>query len=184
MCDDIEKEVSSLLYICTSLPIEKLTILLSLTQKSLGSYPLINKSKTFKRFHPALTSFLSSFFRNLSTTPHLYSSSTSKSEPSPILHVFQSWLFSLCSSRLRSFRHTSTVVALETMTAICEVAAEVREELGTVSRQREQERKKAGKGGAGESAAKERLKELEKKVKEVHWKKGKLEGYLTEIFNT
>lgn len=153
-------------------------------QKSLGAYPLISKQKSFKRFHPALTSFLSSFLSNLSTTPHLYSSKTSKSEPSPIIHVFQSWLFSLCSSRLRSFRHTATVIALETMTALCEVAAEVRDELGTASRQREQERKKVAKGGAGESAAKERLKELEKKVKEVHWKKGKLEGYLTEIFNT
>lgn len=70
------------------------------------------------------------------------------------------------------------------MTALCEVASDVREELGTASRQREQERKKAGKEGPGKAAATKHLKELERKVKEVHWKKGKLEGYLTEIFNT
>jgi archaellum component FlaC len=67
------------------------------------------------------------------------------------------------------------------MTGLCEVAAAVREDLGTVSRQREAEKKKVDKGTAG---SKERLKELEKKVKEVHWKKSRLELYLNEFFNT
>lgn len=67
------------------------------------------------------------------------------------------------------------------MTGLCEVASAISEELGTVSRQKEQEKKKADKGTTG---AKARLKELEKKVKEVHWKKAKLESYLDGFFNT
>lgn len=144
-------------------------------------YPLISKVKAYRRFHASLSSFLSLLLSNLANTPHLYSSSASKSDASPLIEVLQSWLFTLSASQLRSFRHTGTVVALEVMTGLCEVAAEVREELGTVSRQKEAERRKVDKGTSG---AKARLKELERKVKEVHWKKTKLENYLTEFFNT
>lgn len=147
----------------------------------MGSYPLISKAKPFRRFHPALSSFIALFLSNLANTPHLYSSGKSKNEPSDLIEVLQAWLYTLAASQLRSFRHTGTVITLEVMTGLCEVAAVIREDLGTVSRQREAEKKKVDKGTAG---ATERLKELEKKVKEVHWKKSKLELYLNEFFNT
>lgn len=127
---------------------------------------------------------MSALIHNLAGTSILYSSGSRRSEPSPFIEVLQTWLFALSASPLRSFRHTGTVVALETMTALCEVASEVRDELSTVSRQRDQEEKKLGTRGAAGKAAGERMKELARIVKEVHWKKQKLETYLNEFFNT
>jgi cohesin complex subunit SA-1/2 len=151
------------------------------SQESLGSYPLVSRDKTFRPFHGALTSFLHTFVHHVSLSDALYCGSNKRTEPSALMAVLQAWLFTLSHSPLRSFRHTGTVIALDVMTGLVEALKDVNEELSVVSRQKESERKKAG---ASSREGKDRIKELDRTMKTVHWKKGKLEEYLQEFFNT
>lgn len=155
--------------------------LLADDQESLGSYPLISRDKTFRGFQSSLSSFLHTFIHHVSLSDTLYCSSTARSEPSALMNILQTWLFTLSHSPLRSFRHTGAVIALDVMTGLTEALKEVNEELSVVSRQKESEKKKAR---SNTKDGKERLKELDKKTKHVHWKKSRLEEYLKEFFNT
>ena len=76
---------------------------------------------------------------------------------------------------IRSFRHTSTVVALGCIASLSEVTVAVNKEFSQASRAVDAEGKK-GKKDKG------RLKDLSKLRDEVHERKVKLENYLTEIF--
>lgn len=150
-------------------------------QESLGSYPLVSRDKTFRPFHGALTSFVQSLVHHASLSDMLFCGLHKRTEPSALVAVLQAWLFTLSHSPLRSFRHTGTVVALDVMTGLVDALKDVGEELSVASRQKESERRKAG---ASTKEGKERVKELDRTMKNVHWKKTRLEEYLQEFFNT
>lgn len=134
-------------------------------------YPLTSKLPIFKKFRKSLTEFLSRLISSAAELGLLYSSD--------MLVTLQAWVVSMSSSRLRSFRHTATVVALEVQTALCDVAAAVEKEAEVVGRQREGERKrKAGGKGAGG-----REKELEGKAAEVRERRTQLAEYLKEFID-
>lgn len=84
----------------------------------------------------------------------------------------------MSSSQLRSFRHTATVIAMELLNALCQVAAEIEKEHTIVTRQREGERKRAGK-----NKGKGRDKEFEAKAEEVGKRKAKVAEYMEDFFN-
>lgn len=140
---------------------------LTQAQAKLLAYPLISKSKSFKKFRSSLDSFLSRLFTASAATQILYDTS--------FCQLLQSWLTSLSSSTIRSFRHTATVISLGAVTALCHVAVAVNKEFESASRAREAEGKKGRKDKA-------RLKDLGKNVEEVLGRKNRLEEFLTELF--
>jgi cohesin complex subunit SA-1/2 len=85
----------------------------------------------------------------------------------------------MSSSQLRSFRHTATVVALEILTALCDVAAAVDKEADVLDRQKAGERKR--KAGNKTKAVTGREKELEDKATEVRQRKVSLAEFLKEL---
>lgn len=89
--------------------------------------------------------------------------------------TLQAWLTSLSSSKIRSFRHTATVICLTSVTALCDVAVAVNKEFASASRAKEAEEKKGKKDKA-------RLKEFSKTVSAIHAKKTQLEEFLSELF--
>ncbi|ORY35894.1 hypothetical protein BCR39DRAFT_512886 [Naematelia encephala] len=86
----------------------------------------------------------------------------------------------MTSSPLRPIRHTSTYLALKINSALCDVAANVTKDLSLAQRQRESEEKKGGVG----AAAQKRLQDAEKRVKEAHERKVRLEEYMAQGFDT
>jgi len=67
---------------------------------------------------------------------------------------------------------------MELENALCDVAAEVEKEVVVVARQREGEKKRAGK-----AKGKAREKEFERKAEEVQERKNKLSEYLRDFFD-
>lgn len=101
--------------------------------------------------------------------------------------TFQSWLVALSSSKLRAFRHTSTVITLYFVEALCEVSLSNKEDFSQLQRQKEAEVKRAGKAASKSTRAgatdKTRLQELEALIKATHSHKMKLETYFQELFD-
>jgi cohesin complex subunit SA-1/2 len=90
----------------------------------------------------------------------------------------QAWVIAMSSSVLRSFRHTATAIALETQSALCEIAASTDAELEMIQRQRQGERRKKGR-----SVTSGREKDLEKKAKEINVKRNQITEYIKEFFD-
>lgn len=137
-------------------------------QANQATYPIISKSKTYKKFRSSLAEFFERLMEISATQEILYDD--------VFCETLQSWLVAASSSRLRAFRHTSTVLTLQLVEALCDVAVQVDEEFSSLQRQREAEAKK-------KKADKTRLKELENRVKLAHGKKVKLETYFKDIFD-
>jgi cohesin complex subunit SA-1/2 len=89
--------------------------------------------------------------------------------------LFQAWIHSLSSSKIRAFRHTATVVALLTVAALNAVHVAVKKEHASASRAKEAEEKKGRKDKA-------RLKDLEKTATAIHERQTKLEEYLDLLY--
>lgn len=85
----------------------------------------------------------------------------------------------MSSSQLRSFRHTATVVALEILTALCDVAAAVDKEADVLARQKAGEKKR--RAGNKTKTTTSREKELEGKAAEVGERKASLAEFLKEL---
>ena len=125
------------------------------------------KSKNLKRFRASLSDFMTRLIENTHPSLILYDDVFSQ--------TFQTWLVAATSSRLRSFRHTATAIALDFVTGLCKVAEEVAKEFNTASRQRNAE-------AQNPHANKKRLEALEESVAELHSQKLKIEEYLKEMF--
>lgn len=140
-------------------------------QATLLHYPLVSKSKAFKKFRPSLLSFLSRLILSSATSEILYD---------PVFtSTLVAWLTSLSSSKIRSFRHSSTVISLALVSALAEVGVKINLEFGSASRAKEAEEKKAK-----SRIDKSRLKDLEKIVLEVHERKEKCEEFAGEWFDS
>ncbi|KAL7266703.1 cohesin complex subunit [Rhizina undulata] len=135
-----------------------------------ADYPLTSKKPEFRKFRQILTSFLRSLIETMSTRGVLYS------DPALIENI-QVWITAMSSSTLRQFRHTSTVAALEIVSHLCQVAAEVRKANGTINRQLEAETRKFKKNEG-------RIKALEEKLREGEERKEAVENVVKDIFDT
>jgi len=94
------------------------------------------------------------------------------------MQTLQPWVVTMSSSQIRSFRHTATVVALEAESALCDVAVSIEKEAEVVDRQRDGEKKRKGIKGVNP-----RLKELDKKAKEVKERKTQVSSFIKEFFD-
>ena len=106
----------------------------------------------------------------------MYETRESTAHSTPILSLLFVWLHSMSSSTIRPIRHTSTYLALKIASALCDVAAEVGNDLSLRKRQKDAEAKKGGQGPASQK----KLKGLEGKVKNALEKKEVLDAMLKD----
>ncbi|KAF9232626.1 hypothetical protein BU15DRAFT_90603 [Melanogaster broomeanus] len=132
-------------------------------------YPLTSKLPAFKRFRASLSELIERLILSAAELGSLYTSD--------LITTLQTWVVTMSSSQIRSFRHTATVVALEVETALCQVAAAVEKEAEIVGRQREGERKRK----ANNKAIGVREKDLDGKAAEIRKRRTALAEYLKEI---
>lgn len=92
--------------------------------------------------------------------------------------TIKNWVVPMSSSQLRSFRHTSTVIALEVESALCDVAAAVQKEAEIVGKQ------KQGESNKKKGVASAREKDLNSRANEIRERRDKLKDYIDEIVNT
>jgi len=115
-------------------------------------YPLIAKGKAATAFRDGMTGFFHCLIKAMAVKGVIYDN--------PILmENVQIWISTMSSAPNRSFRHTSTVVSLSIVTALCEVAHENAENVANFQRQAETERKKV-------QVNKARVKQIEQNVKD------------------
>ena len=138
-------------------------------KQPIPSYPIVSRSKSFKSFRKSLNEFLHRLIMSA------YDAEVLTAEG--FMEPYQAWVSAMSSSSLRSFRHTATVIALWTISALNEVNAQATKDLSTATKQRDAERKKA-------RADKGRLKDLESKVLESRKLKARLEEYVNEFINS
>ena len=134
-------------------------------------YPLTSRLPIFKKFRKSLSEFLERLIISAAELGVLYTTD--------LMATIQTWITCMSSSQLRSFRHTATVVALEILTALCDVAAAVDKEADVLDRQKAGERKR--KAGNKTKAVTGREKELEGKAAEVRQRKVSLAEFLKEL---
>ena len=130
-------------------------------------YPLISKSKDYKKFRSSLWEFMQRLIEATAVSEILFDDI--------FCETFQSWLVAASSSKLRAFRHTSTFIILLLVEALCETAVQVSDDFASIKRQKAAEETK-------KKTDKARLKELELRVKTMQVKKLKLEEYFKDIF--
>ncbi|KZT59992.1 hypothetical protein CALCODRAFT_449346 [Calocera cornea HHB12733] len=132
-------------------------------------YPLISRLPALKPLRKALSSFLNHLMKSTHMSSQLYNSD--------LLPTLLSWLTTMSSSSLRSFRHTSTYVAACAVSGLCEVANELEKDLSVVGRQREAERKKRKSGAANAKDP------LEKRFVELKERQKKVVEFMKEFFD-
>ena len=135
-------------------------------------YPLTSKLPAFKPFRSSLQEFVSRLVSSAAELGQLYTTD--------LVTTLETWVVTMSSSQLRSFRHTATVVAMDILTALSDVAAAVEKEAEVLSRQKEGERKR--KKGRGEPAT-TREKDLENKAEEVRDRRTKVKENLYQFFH-
>lgn len=86
------------------------------------------------------------------------------------------WITAMSSSTLRQFRHTATIVALEFVGCLAQIAAEARKANSVRNRQVEAEEKKVRRNEG-------RISFLMEKTKEEEEKREVIENVIKDIFN-
>lgn len=137
------------------------------SQETNLAYPLVSKSKTYKKFRLSLASFLLKLFAAAASSEILYDTNFAE--------LLEAWIVSLSSSKIRAFRHTATVVALTTVSALNAVHVEVKKDFTQASRAREAEEKKGRKDKA-------RLKDLAKRADTIQERQSKVEELLDLLY--
>ncbi|GAA5977007.1 hypothetical protein JCM11641_002225 [Rhodosporidiobolus odoratus] len=138
-------------------------------QESDLNYPLVSKSKPYKKFRSSLCQFLSKLLTLSSNYDDLYSTS--------FYTHFTSWVYALSSSQIRALRHTATVITLLCVSALSELHVQVKKEHGQAVRAKESEERKGRKD-------KGRLRDMERQVKEVHERLEQVEGWVDEGYTS
>ncbi|GAA6000843.1 cohesin subunit IRR1 [Rhodotorula paludigena] len=132
------------------------------------AYPLMSKSKAYKKFRPSLAQFLQKLLV-ASADDLLFSTSFNEH--------FSAWVHALSSSQIRALRHTATVISLLCVNALSTLHVQVRKEHAQAVRAKEAEEKKSRKDKA-------RLRDMERQVKEAHERLEAVEGFMEESYTS
>ncbi|GAA5877410.1 hypothetical protein JCM16303_003321 [Sporobolomyces ruberrimus] len=132
------------------------------------AYPLISKSKSYKKFRSSLGQFLLKLFTSASEDI-LFSTS--------FYEHFQAWTHALSSSQIRALRHTATVIVLLSIDALTILEDSIRKEHSQAMRAKEAEEKRNRKD-------KSRLKDMEKQVQEIHERLEAVEAFEEEAYTS
>ena len=101
------------------------------------TYPLVSKDKSYKGYRKQLQLFWQILIQHAADRDVLFDTDSSSFFP-----VLESWLVSMSSSSLRSFRHTATFLCYTVMTALVELYVKLEKDLTTANKQLETENKK------------------------------------------
>ncbi|GAA5890955.1 hypothetical protein JCM8208_003106 [Rhodotorula glutinis] len=132
------------------------------------AYPLISKSKPYKKFRDSLAQFLQKLLA-ASADDILFSTA--------FYEHFQAWVHAMSSSQIRALRHTATVVVLLCVNALSTLHVQVRKEHAQAVRAKEAEEKKSRKDKA-------RLRDMERQVKEAHERLETVEAFMDESYTS
>ncbi|GAA5843847.1 hypothetical protein JCM9279_000166 [Rhodotorula babjevae] len=132
------------------------------------AYPLISKSKPYKKFRDSLSQFLQKLLA-ASADDLLFSTA--------FYEHFQAWVHAMSSSQIRALRHTATVVVLLCVNALSTLHVQVRKEHAQIVRAKEAEEKKSRKDKA-------RLRDMERQVKEAHERLETVEAFMDESYTS
>ncbi|KAJ5945562.1 hypothetical protein N7454_002401 [Penicillium verhagenii] len=133
-------------------------------------YPLISRAKKYRAFQPVLEEFTAALIQTFHHSSLLYTDAS-------LMENIQVWLSSMSTGKCRPFRHTSTVISLTMMNALCDIAREVTTTLSTSRKQLESEKKK-------KSVNKGRVDAIKKAISEGEEKAEKLDELLEDGFDT
>ncbi|OGM41528.1 nuclear cohesin complex subunit (Psc3) [Aspergillus bombycis] len=126
-------------------------------QEGVGEWPLISRAKKFRAFQPVLEEFFKSLIQTFHHSSVLY-------DDQNLFENFEIWLSAMSTSHSRPFRHTSTVILLAVMCALCDVARELMTSVSTSRKQLETEKKKKSVNQGRASAIEKAIEEGEKKL--------------------
>ncbi|KZZ91620.1 mitotic cohesin complex [Ascosphaera apis ARSEF 7405] len=98
-------------------------------------YPLISRTKKYRNFKESLVEFIESLIRTLHSAGILYTDDV-------LIENILVWITSMSSAAIRPFRHTTTVVSLAMVSALCRIAREIMTTSTNTRKRLETERKK------------------------------------------
>ncbi|CAH7682287.1 expressed protein, partial [Phakopsora pachyrhizi] len=143
------------------------------------AYPIVDRGpkSASKRFREQLVSLLAGLINLAHVNLILYDDY--------FMPSVQSYLVSMSSSTLRSFRHTSTFISLfGLIKSLCETLSSVKKELMILNRKIQAETNQVNQQPNGNKAKKnDRLLEWKSKKKQVHSQKVSIENYLNELLD-
>lgn len=138
-------------------------------QLGISEYPLVSKAKKFKAFQPVLEEFFASLIQTLHHSSVLY-------DDENLFENIQIWISALSTSSCRPFRHTSAIIALAIMNALCDVARSLMTSVSSSRKQVESEKKK-------KSVNKGRVDAIQTSIQEGEKKLEKVDGFLQDGVN-
>lgn len=138
-------------------------------QLGISEYPLVSKARKFKAFQPVLEEFFASLIQTLHHSSVLY-------DDENLFENIQIWISALSTSSCRPFRHTSAIIALAIMNALCDVARSLMTSVSSSRKQVESEKKK-------KSVNKGRVDSIQTSVQEGERKLEKVDGFLQDGVN-
>lgn len=132
-------------------------------------YPLIAKGRNSGAFKQSVSEFIITFVKTIAANGLLHTNPE-------LMENIEVWFSTMTSAASRSIRHTSTLASLGVLTALCDVAKELKEKSSSSSRQAESERKKS-------RVNKDRVKQLQLKAKEASQQHEFVESLLKDWFD-
>ncbi|KAE8318088.1 hypothetical protein BDV41DRAFT_523422 [Aspergillus transmontanensis] len=126
-------------------------------EEGFGEWPLISRSRKFRAFQPVLEEFFKSLIQTFHHSSVLY-------DDQNLFENFEIWLSAMSTSHSRPFRHTSTVILLAVMCALCDIARELMTSVSTSRKQLETEKKKKSVNQGRASAIEKAIEDGEKKL--------------------
>lgn len=133
-------------------------------------YPLVAKGKAAAAFRQSITGFVQVLIKTIAAKDDLLFTI-----PELVENV-QVWFSAMSSAPNRAFRHTSTVLSLAIVTALCEIAQDHTQQAANYRRQLEKEREKARVNHG-------RVKDIEQKMKSHQQKQEYSESLLKDWFD-
>lgn len=138
--------------------------------QGITEYPLISRAKKFRAFQPVLEEFMTALIQTFHHSSVLYTDEA-------LLENVQIWVSSMSTANCRPFRHTSTIISLAIMNALCDIAREVTTTVTTSRKQFESEKKK-------KSVNKGRVEAIQTAISEGEQKVERLDEFLQDGFDT
>lgn len=136
-------------------------------QQAQAPYPIVSRAKPFRGIRKHAGKLVEKLFEDAAEADML---------GEDLLDVWQQWLVALSVSPLRSFRHTASVVALWTISALSAQLEQTREQYDVAVRQRDAEAQRSG-------SNRTRLAHTAEKMEQLDALRDTLDGHLDALVN-
>ncbi|KAK6505144.1 hypothetical protein TWF481_007065 [Arthrobotrys musiformis] len=139
-------------------------------KESSVEYPIASRAQKYRRYRHCLNAFFSELINHISTSGAL------TGDPA-LIENLQIWITTMSSSSLRPFRHTSTIINLAIMTALCGTMADIEKSINNSTKQLESEKSKARKNAG-------RIKSLESSINETQENQEFVTDQINDIYES